>query len=174
MNYRTFLLTAALALAGAAANADVPVTGAGLKPAENPDASFINEAGLDNLAGVELGRLALDSAHSPAVRDFARELVEAHDRSLKELRLVAARQKLTPPTELDAERAQRLAELDALEGDDFDAAFLDTAADEHRKLIAVLERAQGTSSDNSVRLYARKQLMIARDHLDTAESIHLR
>ena len=174
MTIRSILIAATFALAGASAYADPPVTGAGLKPAENPDASFIRDAGLDNLAGLELGRLAVDSAESPAVRDFARELVAAHDRSIKELRTIAARQKLTPPTEIDAERAQRLAELESLEGAAFDAAFLDPAAEEHRRLIAVLERAQGTSSDNSVRLYVRKQLAIAREHLDTAESIHLR
>lgn len=174
MTFRSIVFALALAFCCAPAFADTPVTGAGLKPAENPDASFIRDAGLDNLAGLELGRLALDSAHSPAVRDFAREIVDAHDRSIKELRTIAARQKLTPPTEIDDEHARRLSALESLEGPDFDAAFLDAAADAHRELIAVLERAKGTSSDNSVRLYARKQLAIAREHLDTAESIHVR
>jgi predicted outer membrane protein len=177
MNARILASSAAMVFAVALAlpaRADTPVTGAGLKPAENPDASFIREAGLDNLEGLELARLALESARAPIVRDFARDLIDAQDASIKGLRLVAARNKLALPSELDEDRARRLAALQALEGDEFDSAFLDATLEEQGKLVGLLERAQGTSSDSTVLHYVREQLPIARERLESAQAIHLR
>lgn len=149
-------------------------SGVDLMPAENPDASFVREAGMDNLTELELGRMAAETASSAAVRDFARELVAAQDLSIKDLRLVAAHQKLSLPAQLDAAHARVLGEVSDARGADFDAAFLAAIVDQHHRLVGLLERAQGTTSDTGVKKYVRVQLPIAREHLATAEAIHLR
>jgi putative membrane protein len=160
------LLSSALVAAGP------QLTGEALMPADNPDASFIKQAGAGGLAEVELSALALESADSPEVRRFAQEMIDAHTRSNNDLRLVSARQKLALPGQLDDEHARLRAKLEGLQGPAFDAAYMDAMVEDHERMLALLERAQGTSSDRGVKKFVRNTLPVVRHHLAMAQAIH--
>ncbi|HJU20127.1 MAG TPA: DUF4142 domain-containing protein, partial [Stellaceae bacterium] len=60
------------------------------------DRQFVDSAAASGMSEVELGRLALSRAAAPAVRSFARRMIDDHGRLNAELTAVARRLDLPP------------------------------------------------------------------------------
>ena len=92
--------------------------------AESPDAAFVQKAGHGGLAEVELSKLAVGSATSPQVKQFAEKMVQAHTENNQQLALIAAHENIALPKELDGEHAQLRDKLAAQHRADFDRSYV--------------------------------------------------
>jgi putative membrane protein len=73
----------------------------GQRQQASPDQAFIKKAVLGGLAEVQLGKLAVGHAASPAVKQFGQRMVEDHDKANRELVAVGKPKAIAVPTALD-------------------------------------------------------------------------
>ncbi len=146
-------------------------TGSPATPAENRDAGFVQQAGEGGMAEVEVSQLALVSSASPAVKSFAQEMVDAHTANNKELTLVAAKENLRMPTDMDAEHVRLKAQLATKQGADFDHAYIDAMRSDHQKMATLLEQTQGNATNQDIKTFAQKTLPVVKHHLQMANAL---
>jgi len=147
--------------------------GAGARetPADSPDAMFVQQAGRDVAAEMEFSRLAAQRAQSAQVRRYAEDMLQEHERSNRELELIANHENIAPPHDIDDEQAQVRAQLSVLHGDEFDRAYLQAMRADHEKLAQLLRSSQATVSTPELRRYIATNLPVVQEHLRMAGSI---
>jgi putative membrane protein len=119
--------------------AALPMTGLSAQAAELDDATIVAIFDGANTADMETGALAEKRGASPEVRDFGAMLVRDHRMVRQQGRDLAARLGVTPTPPKDDQSAKdhaaALARLGALEGVEFDRAFLQYEAAFHQAVI---------------------------------------
>ena len=66
------------------------------------EAKFVEAAAVDGQAEVELGKMAADKASKDEVKKFGQRMADDHSKAGDELKTLAQKKNITPPTELDA------------------------------------------------------------------------
>src|SRR5688572_23716283 len=86
--------------------------------------SFWTTAADAGMAEVEMGRLASQKAQNPEVKKFAQMMVAEHTRANNELKAIAAKQKITLPTEIGPRHRSTMDALNQLSGAEFDREYV--------------------------------------------------
>lgn len=146
--------------------------GPGNEPAAPAAATFVRDAALGAMAGVEIGRLATERAASAEVKHFAQRMVADHGRSSGELKTLAQHKDFTLPTELDAAHKQTRDRLATLSGAAFDRAYMDVMRTDHRKDVEAFRQQSRSGRDPDVKAFAAKSLPTLESHLQLAERTH--
>ncbi len=103
---------------------------------------FYKKAAMGNVAGIELARLGAQKAENPQVKQFAEQMVDAHQRSLDQLKETASGNVEWPTT--PGEKHQKLQDkLSGLSGEEFDREFMDAIVDAHESMEDLLENYVG-------------------------------
>ncbi|CAN0626609.1 putative membrane protein [Burkholderia multivorans] len=143
------------------------------KRPQGMDVEFVDEASLTSKSEVQAGQLAMERSSSPAVRAFARRMVDDHARTNARLRQLGM-QKGMPV------QAGRIVDpdVDALRrktGHEFDVAYVALAGTEaHRKAIRLFEAEAHTGRDPDLRAFAGQLLPALREHLAQAQALEQR
>jgi putative membrane protein len=135
------------------------------------DRLFIMLVGAGGLAEVEFGRLAQEKAQNPAVKNFARRMVEDHEAANEQLSSLAEAAGVTPPKELDPEHKAMRGQLQKLSGRQFDFAYMQGQVQDHQKTVQILEWELGSGQDPALKNFAAKPLPKIYDHLRMAQSV---
>jgi putative membrane protein len=152
------------------------------------DRDFVENMAGDSMAEVELGRLAMERGASPEVKQFGDMMVKDHSKASDQLKQIASRYSITPPTALDQEHQELKTKLSNLKGAEFDREYMNAMVDGHQDVIDRLQTRvsedrvgdnKGTvrpeSSDNpaeaSLNQWAADTLPTVRHHLDEAKRI---
>ena len=130
---------------------------------------FMTNAAEGGIAEVELGRVAVQNASDPKVKQFGQRMVDDHTKVDDELKDIAARKNVTLPTRPDAKQQATLDRLSKLHGAEFDRAYMQDMVKDHKEDVAEFQRASNSESDSDVKAWAAKTLPILRDHLNQAE-----
>ena len=168
---RTFLCTVLPALA-ACLWLTCPVA-AQREKTEQPltDQRFVKMVSADNLAEIELGRLALKHAASEDVKHFAHRIIDDHTKAGKELNRIADTKRIPPAPEIDKKHRELMDKLATLKGADFDHEFMRHMVTDHKEAITLFEREAKDGQDPELREFASKTLPTLRDHLKMARKI---
>lgn len=115
------------------------VLSAGLAFAADSSAEldFVTRASNSNLFAIQESRLALDRAHDPEVKTFARRLVEDHGKAEAELQAQAKGSGAAVPTKLDHDHQARLTALHGKSGADFDKAYIADQDENHSNALTL-------------------------------------
>ena len=135
------------------------------------DTSFTKEAAQGNLMEVQVGKMVEEKAASQEVKDFGKRMVADHAKANDQLKPIAKKLKLNWPTDLNAEGKQMHAELEKLQGAEFDRKYVDEMVKDHKKDVEKYEKAQVNVKDKDLREYVNKTLPILQDHLKMAKSL---
>ena len=158
-------LAAALGLAGAlpASAADpVPRDPA---PTVQPTATFVALAVPANLFEIETSQLALDRPVPPAVKAFARKMVEDHAAAGVRLReVIAVAHVAAPPEKLDARHIAQLEALRAAPDSGFEKAYLDLQRKAHDEAISLFAGYAAGGENAALRALAGEFLPRLREH----------
>jgi putative membrane protein len=136
------------------------------------DRQFVNKAGTDGLAEVELGRLATQRAARPAVRSFGERMVTDHGRANAELAALARSKGLTVPMALDPSAQAMRDRLSSLNGADFDRAYMSEMVRDHTEDVALFERQTQVSTDPDIKAWTARSLPMLREHLALARQVN--
>jgi putative membrane protein len=156
------------------------------------DENFIKDACRGGHMEVQMGKLGVQKAQSPEVKQFAQRLIDDHTKAGAELKQLASSKGLTLPepdkiagtTTDDSDRTQvrekedtdhkghaEMKKLEGLSGTDFDRAFAKAAVNDHEKNVKEFEKASQKADDSDVKSFAAKTLPTLREHLQQARSL---
>lgn len=153
------------------------------------DRDFVEDLTIAGMTEVELGRMAMERAASPLVKQFGDMMVKDHSKAGDELKQIAMRHSIPLPTGLDSPHQELTTKLSNLKGDEFDREYMSAMVDGHEDVVDRLQtRAnedrfgddKGTvmpeGSDNPIESalnqWAAKVLPTTRHHLEEAKRIN--
>ncbi len=125
---------------------------------------FMKKAAQDDLAEVELGKLAQQKASASEVKQFAQEMSNQHQQNLDKLKDVAQEENVQLPTEPNAQASKEKQKLDKLSGKQFDQRYTAYEAREHKQDIATFQRAERTAKDPALKSYISQTLPTLKQH----------
>jgi putative membrane protein len=138
----------------------------------NDDLSFVKTAALGSRLEVELGQLAMQQGHNPAVRDFGKRMVEDHRKLGKDITALAEHKAVAIRGELDKEGMATLEHFKSLKGSEFDQAYMKLMVQDHEKDVRDFTRNAAGASDDKVRAFAAKALPTLKEHLNMAREVY--
>jgi putative membrane protein len=127
---------------------------------------FLMEAIEGNFADVQFGSLAQTNAESPDVKSFGQMLIIDHGEANRNAGAAATMMNIEAPTGPNAEQTAARNKMRNMKGKEFDRAFVDHMAAEHKKTVDKY-RNQAKAPDPSGQ-YAQNILPVVEKHLQDA------
>jgi len=141
-----------------------PDTNDATKPSRS-DAAFMQEAAMDGMLEVELGRLAVQNAASDEVKRFGQQMIDDHNNANEELKSLAQTEGVTLATHLDSKHAKELQRMQKLNGAQFDREYLKMMHEDHHKAIKLFTDEGFRGDDPEVKGFALRALPTLNGHL---------
>ena len=131
------------------------------------DQVFVTKALEASRADVEMAELALKKTTDPKVRDFAEKVLRDHSAARAQLAQSATREGVEQPKTIDARHAAMKAELERLQGDEFDRRYMAFMVEESER-NAALFTAKHRTGDGDVAAIANRLTSVMQGHVDMA------
>jgi putative membrane protein len=97
------------------------------------DQVFVREALQHSMAEVQLGQLALQKSSNDDVKRFAQKMIEDHTKLSDQINQVAVQMKVKAPDSPSKKDKSAIARLQAMNGDDFDKAYIKDMVKDHEQ-----------------------------------------
>ena len=136
-----------------------------------PDAGFVQEAGQDGHAEVELGKLAQKNGSSAAVKEFGQRMVSDHSKAGAELAAIAKKLGITPPSGPSDKHQAHYKKLAALKGDKFDSEYAQHMVDAHEQAVKLFQKEAKQGEAKELKDFAAKTLPTLEEHLKMAREL---
>jgi putative membrane protein len=150
-----------------------PQSAPGMPAANQPnqnDRLFVYEATIGGNAEVEFGHLPEQKGRSPAVKDFAHQMVADHSKANQQLAQLAQAGNIPQPRELDEEHKAMLSRLQQLSAAEFDLAYIRGQIGDHQKTAQLFEWEIGSGQDPQLKGFASQILPTVLRHLGMARA----
>lgn len=125
---------------------------------------------------IAAGKLALERARSPAVRDFAADMIAAHSESSADLKAASdstlVGRTVTPPPNFDPQHQNMYDELTSSFGRRFERIYLDQQLAAHQEALDYLEGYAANGRIDQLARFARHTAPVVRDHLAMLHNIN--
>ncbi|HUR88399.1 MAG TPA: DUF4142 domain-containing protein [Ramlibacter sp.] len=135
------------------------------------DRKFMQDAAGDGMYEVQAAQLAQSKAQSPAVKDFAKKMVDDHQNANNELVQLANAKKVELPAAPSRSKRRDIANFGKQTGADFDRKFVQASVKDHEKDIKKFEKASEKLKDPELKSWAQKTLPHLREHLALAQKL---
>jgi putative membrane protein len=134
------------------------------------DHEFLTKAAQSGMAEVQVAKLAQEKATSEDVKQFAKDLEQAHSKANEELQKLAEQKGVSLPTDI-GKHEKMVTKLNGLSGEKFDKEFAKMQVSHHKKDISEFKKHSGRSMDSDVKAFADAQLPVLQQHLQQAEQV---
>lgn len=134
------------------------------------DQTFVCRAAEGSAAEVELADLALTKSDNDSVKEFAEQMKRDRSAAQGVLAQAASREGIDVPKTLDDQHRTIKAELEKLDGPEFDRRYMNYMLQEHKKDIALFA-AKAPSGDGDVSAYAQRMVSVLDAHLRKARDV---
>jgi putative membrane protein len=131
---------------------------------------FVKEAAQGGMAEVELGRLAVERAQDPDIKQFAQRMIDDHGRANDELKQLAQRKKWKLPTGMSSKQQMTYNMLHDKAGADFDREYAKVMAEDHDRDVKMFEAYSEHGKDADLKSFAASTLPTLRDHQQMARA----
>ena len=134
---------------------------------------FVNAAAISDMYEVAAGKIAAQRAQSPAVKDFANQMVQAHTETTEKLKGILASNNInvTPPAHVDNRRQGLLDDLRGAKAEDFDHRYISQQMAAHKE-ADILMRGYAKDGDNgAIKDFAATTDQAVKMHLSMAEKL---
>jgi putative membrane protein len=124
----------------------------------------------DNIAEIEVGKMALEKSQNDGVKKFAQHMIDDHTTALKELQTLAQSKGATLPDDPGAKHKTMATAMKALSGAAFDKQYMKGAGvSDHQNNLQLLQKIQKDAKDPEFKAMAVKMQPTVRGHLKMAE-----
>jgi putative membrane protein len=151
--------------------AAAPAAAADSMMKRSSDAGFIEQVAQDGKAEVDLAQLAQQKAQSSDVKALAQRLATDHTKSNQQLMQIAQKEGVQPPTSASKDGSKARSELEKLNGQAFDQAFVKEVVQDHQKDIQFFQRQQNSLQDPQLKSFAQQTLPVLQEHLQMAQQL---
>jgi putative membrane protein len=135
------------------------------------DAKRMKDLAAANMAEVETGKLALEKAQDPKVKEFAQHMVDDHGKMLEELKQLAQSKSVQLPSVPDAKHQKVMKKLQSASGADFDREYMRAMVKDHRDALKLAQRTAKGAKDAELKASAHKAAPEIQEHLKMAQDI---
>lgn len=137
-------------------------------------ATFIERARASNAFEIESSRLALDKATQPALKNFARMMIDDHTRADQKLVSVARGAGQAPGEKVEMEPKQRrqIENLTAASGAEFDKLYATAQLEAHQMAVQLYQTYSETGTDERLRQFAAETLPKLQQHLEQIQKMN--
>jgi putative membrane protein len=136
---------------------------------------FISMAAISDMYEVTAGKIALQRSSSPAVKEFAQKMVDAHTRTSEKLKgLISANDiTVTPPAHVDDLHQGLLDDLRAAKAGDFDHRYISQQIAAHKAADTLFTGYAKDGDLGALKRFATETDSDIKMHLDMAEKLDL-
>lgn len=135
------------------------------------DVDFAVKAADGGMLEVELGKLALQNASSPRVKDFGQMMVDDHSKANAELKQTAMQKNITLPAAMSDKCQKMYADLSKKKGKDFDKAYMSAMVDDHKDDVDEFKKQADDGKDADLKSWAAGKVPVLQHHLDMAKNV---
>lgn len=132
------------------------------------DAQFVADMTELNLQVIQLAQLAQQKSKVTAVKELGRTILDAHTKSLRELKILATKKSITIPSTIADTAKDSYHKMSDLTGNDFDREYCRYTVSGHRALITLFEKETTEAVDPDIKQWVIKTLPDLRIHLTHA------
>lgn len=136
------------------------------------EVTLMNTVLREDLFIITTSRLALERSQNAELKEVAQTLVTAHTQMSGALMALSSDVGLTltgnQPSELPEERLQEVDELSALEGDAFDARYLELQKEVHQSAVEALEELPALVTNPGLQYFVNTATPVMTQHLEMA------
>ncbi len=136
-----------------------------------PDRKFFEKAAEGGMAEVKLGKLAIDKAQNPQVKQFGQRMVDDHGRANDQLKQIASKKQMTMPTTIETKDQALYDKLSKMSGQDFDKAYMQAMVKDHEQDVSDFRKEASQGQDTDLQQFASKTLPTLEDHSRMARDI---
>ena len=134
------------------------------------DKTFLKGQQETNIAEVTLGKVVIERATSPKVRELATMLVSDHEKVLELNRALSSKLGLPIPDQPSAEQQATAEKIKAQTGAAFDAAYVTAQVEGHTKSISKAQAEIASGSHPEVKAFATEYVPKAQMHLQHSQA----
>jgi putative membrane protein len=140
-------------------------------PAAMMDKAFVREALQGGMAEIQLGQLALQKSSNPDVKQFAQKMVDDHTKLGDAMKHVAQQMSVKPPDSISGKDKSTMAKLNALNGDEFDKAYIKDMVKDHKQDEKEFKQEANNSSNPALKDLVSQGGQMIGQHLQMIEQI---
>jgi putative membrane protein len=148
-----------------------PSSFAGPSQEVSPDQTFAKKAVVGGLAEVQLGKMAVEHAASPDVKQFAQRMIEDHGKANRELTALVEKKGISVPTAPHQQHQAEADRLAKLQGAAFDRAYIQQMVKDHEEDVRLFSTQAKEGNDAELRSFAVKTLPTLEEHLNMARNL---
>jgi putative membrane protein len=134
---------------------------------------FVTAAATSDMYEVTAGKIAVQRAQSPEVKEFAQKMVDAHTETTAKLKDIIAGNAITatPPAHVDYRRQGMLDDLRGAKAEDFDHRYVVQQIAAHKE-ADILMRSYAKAGDNTaIKDFAAETDKAVKMHLSMAQKL---
>jgi putative membrane protein len=135
------------------------------------DQKLLDNLARGNIAEVQLAALAEQRAASPAVREFAKRMIEDHSAMRSQLQQWASANAVVLPSTASDRDLARVKRFEKLTGKDFDRQYIQVMLRDHRDDVTELREFLEAHPNTKVKPVIANTLPIIENHLRVAENV---
>lgn len=137
-------------------------------------ATFIERARAGNAFEIQSSRLALEKATQPALKNFARTMIDDHTRADRRLVSLAKNMGQSADAKVTMEPLQRrnMETLRGATGAEFDKLYASMQLEAHQTAVQMYQTYAETGTDEQLREFARETLPVLQGHLNQIENMN--
>lgn len=138
---------------------------------KSPDQKFVTEAASGSLFEIEAGKLAVQKASKPEVKEFGQTMIDDHSKASQELKTLAASKNIQLPEQMSQKHRQDLEKLSKYSGADFDKNYMEMMVKDHKKDVSEFRKQANDGKDPDLRAWASKKVAALEEHLTMAQDM---
>lgn len=141
------------------------------KDVHTADANFLAQAANGGITELELGKLAIQKASSPQVKEFAQMMVNDHTKANNELKALADQMKIRIPAGLSDQNRLKIETITKNDGKNFDREYMLAMVKDHKITTEIFQSEVHDGNDSLIKAYASKTLPVLMHHREMAEKL---
>lgn len=148
-------------------------SGAKTRSAETAkDQQFVSEEIAGNIGEIKIAKLAQQQSENKEIKSIATTLEKDHTAALDQLKSLASKKDLVPPTGETSEIGDKLKDLDGKKGTAFDKDWCETMMEKHKNAISKYENAAKDLADPELKKWINSRIPKLRMHHDKLMACH--
>ena len=131
---------------------------------------FVTEAAISDMFEIQSSKLAEARSTGPT-KAFAEKMIQDHTKTTSELKPLAMKAHVEPPTALDDSHKAMLDKLEGLKGEDFAKQYHEDQDKGHKEAVSLFERYAKGGENADLKAWANETLPHLQEHLKLAENL---
>jgi len=144
---------------------------AGSSAASSSDKTLFESVAKANLAEIATGKLAMQKAQSPSVKQFGQHMVDEHSALLQEGGALAQAKGIPVPSSPDVKHQVAMKKLELMSGESFDRAYMEQMVKDHVETLDLLKQTAAQAADPQLKAQAEKAIPHVQQHLAMAKQL---